>query len=160
MISYEIWLFRIDELNDSFPRVIDQDVCNHMIQVLSVTDRWKNSLDLFYRIKRPAAKSYFSVIGKALKENEADVAWQLLDQCLSHDIIPSCQVFLDYWNFCRLSESSFVENVERIMAFIGRHEILVSQLTVNELMKVLRENGHQVELTNVSNGFVSIEAIQ
>lgn len=119
-----------------------------------MTREWRRALPAIdkYNIRCCAENlEEFSIIAaNAFWENEPQIGWDVLGKIIETDFAPQCIAFMAYLNYCVMNRNvEFVENLEKMLEFIGDHDITVSEAVVTELHSAI--NGNSVEIGSISN---------
>ena len=136
---------------------MEKSVCRALISAILVTSEWKRVLDiikLYNSFRAIDPKLYSSVVVRAFQQNDTESGWNLLKIIISLNQYPTCESFVAYWDYCKRHPTSFVENLERMLEFIGKNKIFISKLAVDELNNVLAEMRFKSKYSMIIERFV------
>lgn len=122
--------------NDILPSTVFKSV----ITGLCRTDDWRNSIDYIERIRDFAVSNdiYHTVAHRAFKELDFDLGFN----CLRGSVYKGeTEIFNTYWASCMRDPSTALENLERMLAFIGEREILLQSSCIKSLLNVFNGFG-------------------
>lgn len=115
---------------------------------LCATTEWKKALNL----KNPTSQSLNILIRKALRENEIDLVWNLLEQIASvprHYQYLGSKTFLNLIKTLASHPQSIPENMETIFSICERIEMVLDEDCATELTKVLQKCGYHAKITTI-----------
>lgn len=115
---------------------------------LCATKEWKNALNL----KNPTSQSLNILIRKALRENEIDLVWNLLEKIASvpkHYQYFASKTFLNLVKTLASHPQSIPENMETIFSICERIELVLDEDCATELTRVLQKSGYHAKITTM-----------
>lgn len=109
--------------------------------MLGRTGEWKHCVEIInkYNLKcsKENLKVFSDISANAFWENEVEIGWKMMRKIVEEHFAPNCISFIAYWHHCAENRDQFVVNVEKMLNFIGRNDILISKIAINELKKEL-----------------------
>lgn len=114
-----------------------------------LTDKWPDTYNLLEMIKistKPSTASYNVIIAKSFKENQLDIGWKLLNEMITIDRSPNCDVFLSYLKAVR---EKGVEKIDEILSFIGENRIIVSLRVITQLKNIYQNFQYDCKFTTI-----------
>lgn len=114
-----------------------------------LTDKWQDTFNLLDMIKittKPSTSSYNVIIAKTFNENQLEIGWKLLNEMIAIDRSPNCEVFLSYLHAV---DVKYVENIEKILSFIGDNRIVISRRVITELKYIYEKLGYSCQFTTI-----------
>ncbi|XP_055389123.1 mitochondrial ribonuclease P catalytic subunit [Condylostylus longicornis] len=136
---------------------LDASTCENLIFGLVCTSDWKKSLELLQITKlsaKPSNNVYSLIISKAF-ENATDneLGWTLLHEMVNeYKKQPNCKIFISILKSIQ-NEADYTKQIEtlnRLLSFIGEHDIVISKLVTNELTKTLDSMNLKNSQTQIS----------
>lgn len=127
---------------------LDAVTCENLIHGLLATSYWRDSLDIVKMIKlssTPSIHVYSSIISKAFVSNEIELGWKFLEEMIEAKKQPTCEVFISYIQYCSLNTSAYIANIEKLFAFLEKHEILISQVVIEKLKESLKIKNYKID---------------
>lgn len=125
------------------------------LQAISKTPNWRKAADFIrsneFHCTRASLPVFNIVTTKAFLDADESLGWELIHKISTQFFQPNCDVFLAYWNFCSNERERFVENVEKMLAFMGKFDVIPSQEVVEELSKLVQKMGGSSEPTNIDD---------
>lgn len=116
---------------------------------LSITRDWKQTITILDQVTSSRVLS--SISERAFLENEADIGWEMFKKIksLKLEIVPSA--FLSYWQFCRANNGQLIQNIEKMLHFIGENGTILTEGVINKLNELLKEfNYDEARITRIN----------
>ncbi|KAH8420549.1 hypothetical protein KR009_011287 [Drosophila setifemur] len=141
---------------------LDATSCEHLIHGLVATkDEWRSALPLLEMMKvtsAPSIAAYSALVEKAFTEESLEeqeenlLSWRLLEEMALERKPPKCEVYLSLINRLAREPALLPAQLQRLLHFLERHEILVSQRVVEGLQELAQQLPHQLEVTSTHLG--------
>ncbi|XP_055915742.1 mitochondrial ribonuclease P catalytic subunit-like [Eupeodes corollae] len=135
---------------------LDAGTCKNLIHGLLATSHWKDCVDILKIIQlstSPSIGTYCAVISKAFASGQEHLGWTYLEEMMESNKQPTCEVYISYIDYASMDPLTFVENMDKMFEFVGKHEILVSEAVIEKLKSCLERLGHGNYFANLnSNG--------
>ena len=144
-----------DQLRKEYP-LLDGQTCNCCILALSLTKRWKESLELIEMVKladNPGITVMGAVICAALRNDEFILAWELINECIAKQpLVPS--VYLEYLDYCKrhFSGDELKGEVEKILMFWREHQVEPTEYVIKVYASFFDSIGYDTSYTSISKG--------
>ncbi|XP_017120327.1 mitochondrial ribonuclease P catalytic subunit [Drosophila elegans] len=139
---------------------LDASSCEHVIHGLVATnDHWQSALPLLEMMKvtsAPSVAAYSALAEKAFSvadSEDQELAWRLLEEMALARKPPKCEVYLALLNRLASSESvsELPAQLERLLQFLERHEILVSQRVAQRMQDLGQQRPRLLEVRATKN---------
>ncbi|XP_001354471.4 mitochondrial ribonuclease P catalytic subunit isoform X2 [Drosophila pseudoobscura] len=134
---------------------LDATSCEQVIHgLVATTEHWQRALPLLEMMKvtsTPSVSAYSALAEKAFgQSDQAEEAWRLLEEMTLARKQPRCEVYLALLN--RLAQepaatSSLRVELERLLQFLERHNILVSKKVAQRLLQLGQQLPQQLRVT-------------
>ncbi|XP_030378164.1 mitochondrial ribonuclease P catalytic subunit [Scaptodrosophila lebanonensis] len=127
---------------------LDASTCEHMIHGLVATTDWRQAEPLLEMMKissTPSVAAYSVLAAKAFTCSEPTLAWRLLEEMLLARKLPRCEVYLAYLQHIAKDQPAFEAQLERLLHFLGRHGIVISDKVVQELLALAEKLPHKLQ---------------
>ncbi|XP_034946671.1 mitochondrial ribonuclease P catalytic subunit [Chelonus insularis] len=127
--------------------VLDSKTAEGCILALSLTNRWKEAINIFEESRKLGNFStiaYTSIITAAFNNNEPEIAWRYLEQTRP-DQRPQKKVYVAYIQFCQRHYHTFDESkeaIEKMFDFWVRHDIYPHVTIIMAFMQYLSNTGN------------------
>nr|XP_036676687.1 mitochondrial ribonuclease P catalytic subunit [Drosophila suzukii] len=140
---------------------LDASSCEHIIHGLVATegDDWHGALPLLEMMKvttsAPSVAAYSALAGKAFSvetEQAQEMAWRLLEEMATARKLPKCEVYLALLNRLANETTQLPAQLNRLLDFLERHEILVSQRVAERLQELAQQVPQLLEARATSLG--------
>lgn len=122
---------------------LDASSCENVIHGLVATsgDDWQRGLPLLEMMKvtsTPSVAAYSALAEKAFSvaTPEQELAWRLLEEMATARKPPKCEVYLALLNRLANETAQLPAQLSRLLQFLERHEILVSQRVAIRLQEL------------------------
>lgn len=125
-------------LRKTYP-ILDPSTLESCILTLSLTTYWRKSLDLLKEIEissSPSNRAYSAIIAAAFVNNDHDLAWQLLEDMVLKEKIPTDLPILSYLNQVKNSEHPKIL-LEKLFNFFREYEFICKEDIIETLEKVV-----------------------
>lgn len=151
----------ISQLSKSSPRKRSQVIDNSFLRdlkELSTTQDWRRAV---YTLKeknidcsRASLQIFNDLLSQAFRHSDFELGWELLNKINASHFQPHCEAFQAYWFLCATNEKTFVENVEQMLEFIEKHDIIISKSVINALFQKVLYFGGSAATTHINNAGV------
>ncbi|XP_016987023.1 mitochondrial ribonuclease P catalytic subunit [Drosophila rhopaloa] len=137
---------------------LDANSCEHVIHGLVATnDDWQSALPLLEMMKvtsAPTVAAYSALAEKSfnVESPEQELAWRLLEEMAAARKPPKCEVYLALLNRLASESDKLPAQLKRLMQFLERHEILVSQRVAERLQELAQQVPQLLEVSSTSLG--------
>lgn len=124
-----------------------------IIYGLILTADWRKSIEIFDAIKissKPSSTAYSIVIQRALQEQDEHLVWNLLNAMADDCGEIQNEVFISYIGCCEREPNTFIENIDKLLTFIGENRIVISTKVVNEFQRTLHKFNHNCSTSTLS----------
>lgn len=119
-----------------------------VIYGLLLTDDWRKSLEILD--SSLPSRVYSGVVERAIHEEDEELTWKLLNEMVAKCKIPKNEVFTSYIRLSEKKTSTFTDNINKMLTFIGDNQILVSTEVANDLQRAVRNFGFYCSTTAVT----------
>lgn len=132
---------------------LDSTLCENLIFGISLTESWKEGLELLEETKFsavPSTSSYCVLASKAF-EDEATFSegWKLLEEMVEERKEPKCEVFISFFDSIK-EKVNFKDHIEQMFEFIGKNDLQVSRDVITKLRSILSEKDLRNFVTKIS----------
>lgn len=120
-------------------QILDSTLAENLIHGLSLTRSWMKCIDLLGHIQvttSPSTSAYCCIISRALDEDKLDIVWNLLDELLGKQLVPSVSVFLKYFNKFRDDNTA----TEKMLNVISDYSFMLPERSIDEFKEVFTYN--------------------
>ncbi|EDV47360.1 mitochondrial ribonuclease P catalytic subunit [Drosophila erecta] len=138
---------------------LDATSCENVIHGLVATsgDDWQRGLPLLEMMKvtsAPSVAAYSALAEKAfnVEAPQQELAWHLLEEMATARKPPKCEVYLTLLNRLANETAQLPAQLSRLLQFLERHEILVSQRVAVRLQELSRQVPHLLEAQTTNLG--------
>lgn len=132
-------------LVDKYP-VLAGSLAENVISGLCLTKEWMRSLELLNHFRSagssPSATAFSCIITKALEEDKLDIAWNLLHQMISEQIVPRPSIFLEFFQKLHGDEVK----LEELMNMISDNSLMLPEKDIEDFRKVFSEKCKIVQI--------------
>lgn len=132
---------------------LDSSLCENLIYGISLTDNWKEGLNLLEETKISAVPSTgsYSVLAQRAFENveHFPIGWDILEEMVEARKEPKCEVFQTYFKTASQNEN-YKELLEQMFDFLGKNELQVSRDVIVHLRELLTEKSLKNFVTRIS----------
>ncbi|XP_020802770.1 mitochondrial ribonuclease P protein 3 [Drosophila serrata] len=140
-------ILKICETLQANHETLDAISCEHLIHGLVATnDDWQRALPLLEMMKvtsTPSVAAYSALAGKAFssaeKPEHLELAWRLLEEMALSRKLPRCEVYLALFARIAKQPGKLPKQLRRLLQFLERHEILVSQRVAERLRDLAQQ---------------------
>ncbi|XP_043345920.1 mitochondrial ribonuclease P catalytic subunit [Cervus canadensis] len=98
-----------------------------LIRGLMYTDRWREALLLLEDLKKvmiPSKKNYDDCIQGALFHQDVNVAWNLYQELLSHDIVPMLETLKAFFDFGKdMKDDQYSNKLHSILLYLRNNQL-------------------------------------
>lgn len=98
-----------------------------LIRGLMYTDRWREALLLLEDLKKvmiPSKKNYDDCIQGALFHQDVNVAWNLYQELLSHDIVPVLETLKAFFDFGKdMKDDQYSNKLHSILLYLRNNQL-------------------------------------
>ncbi|KAH8266908.1 hypothetical protein KR026_010509 [Drosophila bipectinata] len=124
---------------------LDATSCENIIHGLVTTkDHWRRAPPLLEMMKvtsSPSIAAYSAISEKAFSEEDLDkqedpLSWRLLEEMAQEKKPPKCEVYLALINRLAKEPALVAAQLNRLLNFLERHEILVSRRVADRLLEL------------------------
>lgn len=121
---------------------------------LSTTAGWRKAVEILKKdnihCNRSTLPLFNNLAVNAFWDADAQLGWELLDSINARNYQPNCETFQAYWNYCTLDRNAFYDNVEKMLEFMSKNELIVSTTVIEELSNKISRFGGLAVPVNVS----------
>ncbi|KAL5281552.1 KIAA0391 family protein [Megaselia abdita] len=132
---------------------LDSSLCENLIYGISLTENWREGLELLEETRLsavPSTGSYCALASKAFEdESTFSIAWKILEEIVEERKEPKCEVFTSFLNTIKRTEN-FKKHLEQMFDFIGKNELQVSRQVILKLRDILTEREIKNFVTKIS----------
>lgn len=129
-------------------------ILDNIVHGLCCTVQWKRSLSIMNETNDFSRGAKTTVAEKAFREGELDLGFQLLDEIVTDGYEIAQKVCTAYWAFCRQNgEQYYVENVERMLRYLGSKNALLTKTCLQQLHDMINEFGSNASYTRVDRRY-------
>lgn len=126
---------------------LDASSCEHLIHgLVATTDDWQRGLPLLEMMKvtsTPSVAAYSALAGKAfsadVEPQHLELAWRLMEEMALERKLPRCEVYLALLDRLAKQPAELPAQLQRLLQFLERHEILVSQRVAERLQELSQQ---------------------
>lgn len=119
---------------------LDSSLCENLIYGISLTEHWREGLQLLQESKWsavPSTGSYCVLARKAFEDEKTfPLGWKIMEEMVEERKEPKCEVFITYIETIK-SQTNFKEYIEQMFQFIGKHQLEVSREVITKLRNIL-----------------------
>lgn len=118
--------------------ILDASLAENLIYGLSLTRDWMKCLELLKHIEftsSPSSAIYSCIISKALKEDNLDIVWNLLNIALEKQLAPSTFVIKEY--FSKFKDND--EAMEKMLNFMGENSLMLPEDQIKEFKNIFKD---------------------
>lgn len=98
-----------------------------LMRGLMYTDRWREALLLLEDLKKvmiPSKKNYDDCIQGALFHQDVNVAWNLYQELLSHDIVPMLETLKAFFDFGKdMKDDQYSNKLHNILLYLRNNQL-------------------------------------
>ena len=98
-----------------------------LMRGLMYTDRWREALLLLEDLKKvmiPSKKNYDDCIQGALFHQDVNVAWNLYQELLSHDIVPMLETLKAFFDFGKdMRDDQYSDKLHNILLYLRNNQL-------------------------------------
>ncbi|KAL7745692.1 hypothetical protein ACLKA6_009898 [Drosophila palustris] len=132
--------------------ILDASSCEHLIHGLVATNHhWKRAVRFLEMMKvttAPSISAYSALASKAFKSDQPELAWRLLEEMLETRKLPKCEVYLAHLDSSARDVKTFGSQVERLLLFLERHDIQLSDKVAQQLVALAQRLPNQLQVTS------------
>ncbi|XP_055325484.1 mitochondrial ribonuclease P catalytic subunit-like [Sitodiplosis mosellana] len=125
------------------------------LEVLSKSRDWRNVLDLVknqgLKCNRSSVQVFNNLTAQAFWDADTALGWEMLNKINREDFQPNCETFQAYLDYCSMDRATFVENLEKMLEFIGKNDVIVSKTVIKTLNHKIKKFGGSAVRTELSN---------
>lgn len=107
------------------------------LEKLSKSRDWRSVLDLVKHegmsCNRASIQVFNNLTAQAFWESDAVTGWNLLNTINQMDFQPNCEAFQAYLDYCSKDRVFFLQNIEKLLKFIAKNELIVSKAVIDDL---------------------------
>lgn len=139
-----------NNLRKEYP-ILDPSTLETSILALSLTSEWKKCFEILKDIQitsSPSNQTYCAIAGAAFLNDEPDLAWQILNNMLSEDRVPTSLPFLTYISLAKNSPAA-KSMLERLLCFFQETDFICTEdiiFSLSHLVKTASLHCSQVEV--------------
>lgn len=118
-----------------------------------LTPSWRKSFEILDSIKNssvPSPKVYSAVIQRAIREEDEEAVWNLMNEMVKDCKVVQKDVFIAHIEFCEKYSDKFEENISRMLIFIGDNQIIVNTEVAIQLHRAFQRFNYVCSITSVS----------
>lgn len=132
--------------------MLDASSCEHMIHGLVATNsHWQRALPLLDMMKvtaSPSVVAYSTLACKAFGSQQPELAWRLLEEMLLARKMPKCEVYIAHLTSSAQHPQTLGEQLERLLQFLERHDILISEKVAQQLLQLAQQLPNQLQVSS------------
>lgn len=135
--------------------VLENTLCESLIQGLVTTEKWRSCLDLLEMMKMysnaPTLSAYTTIVMKAFAANDMELGWRLLHQMVEQDKQPKCEIFLILLDtILKNNMKNFCTEIEKLLIFLGTNNITLTKKVVTALENIATEHPNLLTVKTTS----------
>ncbi|XP_060031406.1 mitochondrial ribonuclease P catalytic subunit isoform X2 [Erinaceus europaeus] len=115
------------EIMKSRYKCLETEASTLLIQGLSCSDRWRDTLLLLEDIKKvrvPSKRNYNDCIHGALIHQDSNLAWDLYQELISHDIIPKLETLKTFFDFAKdIKDEQYSNKLLDILLYLRNNQL-------------------------------------
>lgn len=150
-----------EDIQKDYP-VLDSFSLESVALALSVTSKWKECLNLFKEIKVtavPSTTTYSAVVASSFLYNEEALGWQLLEEMLGYEKIPTSLAYLAYIKSVtkiRKKDNAIIK-LEKLFLFLQENDLKCNQDVGVSILQLGKKLDFQSDFTTVS--YINVKII-
>lgn len=142
-----------DDLRKKYP-LLDGMTASSCIYALSLTKRWKESLELLDMIKiasRPGVWVMRSIICAAFKNKEPLLGWKMMQESITNGPLDH-SIYMDYAEYYQknLKGDQLKNEIEKMFNFWREHYVLPPKFVIKKYVEICDTLGYDANFTSVS----------
>lgn len=136
----------------------------HELKTVSTTHNWRRAADFIvsndFHCDRSSLCIFNNLISKAFLDVDHKFGWEMLNRVCSRHFQPDCQSFQAYWDYCTADKPNFFNNIEKMLEFIAKNELVISKRAVEELSHRVKHFGGSAVPTHINHDDGACEKCQ
>ncbi|XP_001603527.1 mitochondrial ribonuclease P catalytic subunit [Nasonia vitripennis] len=142
-----------DNLRKKYP-LLDAKTCSSCILALSLTKRWKETLELLEMMKitsNPGQSVMSAIISAAFRNQEVPMGWTIMTEVTERYPLEP-RVYKDYLTHClnKVDKSKLHEEIEKMFLFWGQHDIKPTEEVIMKYTNLYESFGYTAKPTTIS----------
>lgn len=121
---------------------------------LSKSSNWRNVLELVknegLECNRSSVQIFNNLTAQAFRDTDIKLGWEMLNKIHNNNFQPNCETFQAYLDYCSIDRATFKENVEKMLEFIGKNDVIVSKIVIEDLNHKIEQFGGSATPTELS----------
>lgn len=127
----------------------------HELKTLSTTQNWRRAADFImtneFHCTRSSLCIFNNLMSKAFLDADSKLGWEMLNKIGASHFQPDCQSFQAYWDYCTVDTSNFFKNIEKMLEFIAKNDLIISKTAIEELGLRMKHFGGSAVPTHINN---------
>lgn len=114
------------------------------------TPQWKKSIDYLSSSVHVKQNMSLYIADRAFAEGDFDLGFELMEKVGQLPEIPR-DFWNSYWLSCKRNATNCFENIERMLSFIGLHDLYLPESTIGQLLKTFGAfglSGYKTKITS------------
>lgn len=128
---------------------LHSEIAENVISGLCMTRDWRRSLDLLEKLRKVNDMQqgyYFPIILKAIRENDLETTWKLIEESVNNDIAPSSQIIVEF--FKKFVDKS--QDIEKLMYIMSDQSLLMPMNAIETIRNILGTK-YRTDIVNIKN---------
>ncbi|XP_055544110.1 mitochondrial ribonuclease P catalytic subunit [Wyeomyia smithii] len=124
--------------------MLDSTTCANLIGALTLTDKWRNSFELLDMIKltgTPDSATYNFLVQKCFLSEDAETAWNLLEEQTANNRIPNEDVYLAWISSSLSKKRNIISEIVRMLSFTSSKSLFLPKRVATVLKQLPPESG-------------------
>ena len=136
-----------DRVRKKYP-ILDAVTCQKFIQVLCLTDRWKEAIELLDMMEMSTpinSLALSSIISAAFLHGETDIALKYMSLANEKKMIVFSKAYERYIEYCSKTfkdEKSLEKNLLKMFEFLKKYNTVISEDILNQYLKIYEHLGY------------------
>lgn len=126
----------------------------HELKTLSHTQNWRKAANFItsngFHCTRSSLCIFNNLMKRAFLVADDQLGWEMLNRIGASNFQPDCQSFQVYWDYCTIDKPNFSNNIERMLEFIAKYDIIISKAAIDELSQRIVNFGGSAVPTHIN----------
>lgn len=136
--------------------ILDPRSASYCILGISLTKQWQEGfklLDMIKMVQNPGIVEQSSIIAAAFKNNQADLAWQMIEEALVNMPLTR-DVYIEYLNYCKrnFSKNELIQEIEKMFFTWQKYNVMPHKFVIDVYEQFFKSIGH-----NASHTFITMK---